>query len=284
MTDMVAPYNERIDANGRAFYSVRWLARDLGVEAGTIRRLLQQQLTWPVPFYQAKPKDPLYVDMRNIERIREAARRIEARGVTRRSKDPIVGNIDRRWAEALRLELVSMNLWTPEERVARGMQIRDKHKNVCNPPLAFPAEEGLFDTIEQPSANRIGIMCDNHMIACLLRHHKHQRPSGNESTEKMRRRLMQRQAGRCGTCGELVIDDGRKTEVDHKRGMQDFVNSVMARSLSLDQAFDLWWDEDNLRVVHKKCNQTTRGLAHFHKRDGQETVHKQKTPKQRKTV
>jgi hypothetical protein len=258
---------DRIVRKGREFISFKCIGRTW-TETGRLQSLTINTLGWPIPVYQESAGMERYIERKHVERIFDFDMIIV--NEENISRPPLVpdGTADSRYMTSMRLKLIADNLWTTEEKAIRGSQ-RKNGKRIINPFLRLPIDEEeptLANDAGQFPIQYVNIKCDAKMINTLLRHHKELRPHGAESTTKQRRRLINRQPdGRCDTCGRALKDNGMETHVDHKRGIDEFVNAVMMGKMTLEQAFEFWWNDGNLRAVHKKCNQTTGQLARLHK-------------------
>lgn len=274
-------------ANGRIFYSVQWLARILDVEAGTLSRLLVHQATWPVPFFQAKPKDPYYIEKHNVERIREANEILQARAVKKRTARPDAAANDGVWARELRLELLKMKLWRADEIAARGQQTRSgRRKLVTNPPLRLPDESDgptLFDDVSAADppivsatvTSSFTLPLTKSWVGDVLRHCEAFRVSGWRTASQQRKKLLERQRNRCEVCRSeraLLKDNEKETVVDHMYNIRDAVADVVLRGKPIMEVGFAVWLPTNLRAVHRECNQRIYRLAVDHEKREKDTA------------
>lgn len=242
---------DRILRNSREFISFKCLGRSW-TETGRLQTLTTNTLGWPIPVYQEKSGSERYIERKHVERIFDFDLLIvSSEGLQR---PPLVpdGTSDARYMTSMRLKLLADNLWTAEEKAVRGKQIR-RGKRIINPTLQLPVDPdgpALFKVEE----DRVNIVCDKNMINCLLRHCKHLRPRGTESTAAQRKRLVAREKGICLHCGELILA-GEKVDVDHLQGIAKFIDLVLKGKLSIAQAAELWWSDSNIRAIHTPCNQ-----------------------------
>jgi hypothetical protein len=76
-------------------------------------------------------------------------------------------------------------------------------------------------------------------------------------TAKVRRALLLKQNSRCPICepgGDLLVDNGRETHVDHKWTTDEAANAVLAGSMDLIDAYKKLWEQENLQAAHAGCN------------------------------
>jgi 5-methylcytosine-specific restriction endonuclease McrA len=76
-------------------------------------------------------------------------------------------------------------------------------------------------------------------------------------TAKVRRRLLLKQERRCPICGKLgnvLVDNGRETHVDHKWTTDEAANAVLDGTIDLISAYSKLWAPENLQAVHATCN------------------------------
>jgi hypothetical protein len=132
--------------NGKAYVSLQCVARSL-TEANVLSHLVKHTKAWPVPYYREQTGTPIYFEARVAEAFLKADDNVVARGIKRRPMNPQRGGCSSEYAEALRRELIAMNLWTPEQRAVRGKQthIGARHL-IYNPPLPWLEEPSLFDS------------------------------------------------------------------------------------------------------------------------------------------
>lgn len=76
-------------------------------------------------------------------------------------------------------------------------------------------------------------------------------------TAKVRRKLLFKQENICPyrKCQNgVLVDDGKKTHVDHKWTTDKAANAVLDGSMDLISAYNKLWAYDNLQAVHAACN------------------------------
>jgi 5-methylcytosine-specific restriction endonuclease McrA len=77
------------------------------------------------------------------------------------------------------------------------------------------------------------------------------------SATVLRRGLLLKQNSLCPICGDVgnvLVDNGRQTHVDHKWTTDEAANAILDGSMDLISAYNKLWAPDNLQVAHAACN------------------------------
>ena len=108
------------------------------------------------------------------------------------------------------------------------------------------------------------IDCDPGMILALLRNwHPNRLLKGRFQhgirLASLRPELLKKQEYCCAweDCFKkevLLVNDGERTHVDHKKSVKAFLNKVLQGEMPFDQAYGELWDISNLRALHRECN------------------------------
>ncbi len=76
-------------------------------------------------------------------------------------------------------------------------------------------------------------------------------------TAKVRRELLLKQNSLCPICGKagnVLVDNGRETHVDHKWTTDEAANAILDGSMDLISAYNKLWAPENLQAAHAACN------------------------------
>jgi len=76
-------------------------------------------------------------------------------------------------------------------------------------------------------------------------------------TAKVRHKLLLKQNSVCPICGEagnVLVDNGKETHVDHKWTTDEAANAVLSGHMDLISAYNRLWAADNLQAAHAACN------------------------------
>ncbi len=117
--------------------------------------------------------------------------------------------------------------------------------------LYHPEFVNLSDILTEDELRRAGLTAHKVIDRCLRCYGGNNRFARN----KLRPVLISRQGGLCPVSGEVLINDGKQTEIDHIWAIWEASDEVLRGKISLSKAKERLWSLDNLRAVTKAVNQ-----------------------------